>query len=567
MKKKILFIVLCLLSQWTMAQKDAPKWVEKSKRAVFSIVTYDANDKLLNTGNGFFVTEDGVALSDYTLFKGAARAEVINFEGKQMPVKVILGTNSMYDVIKFRVDLGKKSTAALKLATVVPAKDMEAVMLPYSTKKDRSCTMGKVEEISNLAGPHKYFKLAMSMKDKMVSCPVMNAEGEVFGLVQKDVNNDTTHCYAISAPFANELTINALEFNSSELTSIGIKKIFPDKEDQALAAIFMASTQQTPEKYYSLLNDFVEQFPNSTEGYVRRANYCVMNFTDAQHLAQAEEDLDKAQKIAEKKEDVIYNRSRLMYITALRGKDYAYKDWTFEKSLEEIQKAINVNPLPLYLQHQGDVYFAMTKYDLAFECYNKVNHSNMVSAETYYCAAKAKEMMKGDLSEVIALLDSAVNKYTAPYPKEAAPYISERAMIKDQKEMYKEAVQDYDLYYQIIGSGVNANFYYVREQANYKSKNFKRAIEDIEMAVKLEPANKEYLAEFGAVNLRVARYDEAIKNLKSALAIDPKFAACYRLIGFCQLQQGKKTEACENFSKAKELGDEAVIPMIEKNCK
>jgi len=38
MKKKILFIVLCLLSQWTMAQKEAPKWVDKAKKAVFSVV-------------------------------------------------------------------------------------------------------------------------------------------------------------------------------------------------------------------------------------------------------------------------------------------------------------------------------------------------------------------------------------------------------------------------------------------------------------------------------------------------------------------------------------------------
>ena len=68
MKKSILFtFVLCLLSQWSVAQ--APKWVEKAKRSVFSIVTYDKDDKIQNTGNGFFVTEDGVALSDYSLFK------------------------------------------------------------------------------------------------------------------------------------------------------------------------------------------------------------------------------------------------------------------------------------------------------------------------------------------------------------------------------------------------------------------------------------------------------------------------------------------------------------------
>jgi hypothetical protein len=567
MRKKLLFIVLCLLSQWTLAQKEAPKWVDKAKKAVFSVVTYDANNKLLNTGNGFFVSEDGVALSDYTLFKGAARAEIINFEGKQMPVKAILGANNLYDVIKFRVDLGKKSTSALTIAAVVPAKDADAVMLPYSTKKDRSCTMGKVDEVSNLAGPHKYFKLAMAMKEKQISCPVLNAEGEVFGLIQKDASNDATHCYAISAPFVNELSVGALDFSNSDLNSIGIKKALPAKEDQALVALFMASSQVKADKYLDMLNDFVEQFPNNTDGYIRRANFYAANYTDAEHLKLAEEDLDKALKISDKKDDILYNRSSVIYEVALRGKEVSYKDWNFDKALQEIQKAEAINPLPVYYQHEGNVYFAMTNYAKAFECFQKVNQSKMSSAQTFFSAAKAKEMMNGDLGEIIALLDSAVGKYAAPYPKEAAPYLSERAVIKGQKGMDKEAVADYDLYYQAMSGSVSAMFYYLREQSNYKSKNFKRALEDIQKAVELDSSNKDYLAEYGAVNLRIARYDDAIKNLKDALVIDPKFAACYRLIGFCQMQQGKKAEACENFSKAKELGDEAVLPLIEKNCK
>lgn len=50
-KKLLLMLTLCLLAQWSVAQ--APKWVDKSKRAVFSVVTYDQDDKILNTGNGF----------------------------------------------------------------------------------------------------------------------------------------------------------------------------------------------------------------------------------------------------------------------------------------------------------------------------------------------------------------------------------------------------------------------------------------------------------------------------------------------------------------------------------
>ena len=41
----------------------------KLKKAVFSIVTYDKDNKIKNTGNGFYINENGTALSDYTCLK------------------------------------------------------------------------------------------------------------------------------------------------------------------------------------------------------------------------------------------------------------------------------------------------------------------------------------------------------------------------------------------------------------------------------------------------------------------------------------------------------------------
>src|SRR3712207_5835231 len=118
-KLLVLPLVLLFLAEGSHAQ--TPKWVEKAKQAVFSVVTYDKEGKILNTGNGFFVSEEGLALSDYTLFKGAERAVIISAEGKQMPVGRILGADDMYDVVKFRVDIVGKKVPALK-----PAEDMPA---------------------------------------------------------------------------------------------------------------------------------------------------------------------------------------------------------------------------------------------------------------------------------------------------------------------------------------------------------------------------------------------------------------------------------------------------------
>ena len=44
--KKILCICICsLFAQWTNAQVT-PKWTEKAKKAVFSIITYDKDNKM-----------------------------------------------------------------------------------------------------------------------------------------------------------------------------------------------------------------------------------------------------------------------------------------------------------------------------------------------------------------------------------------------------------------------------------------------------------------------------------------------------------------------------------------
>ena len=75
--KKVLLILACGIAAQLSYAQATPKWAGKAKKAVFSIVTYDKDNKIKNTGNGFYINENGTALSDYTLFEGAERAVII----------------------------------------------------------------------------------------------------------------------------------------------------------------------------------------------------------------------------------------------------------------------------------------------------------------------------------------------------------------------------------------------------------------------------------------------------------------------------------------------------------
>lgn len=567
MKKFLLsFMFICLSVQWSMAQ--APKWVEKAKRAVFSVVTYDKNDKILNTGNGFFVTADGVALSDYSLFKGAERAVIINFEGKQMSVDAILGANDMYDVIKFRVAVTEKKVPALVIATVPPAVGAEAYLLPYSTQKDRTCTQGKVKKVAKIADNYNYYTLDMRLKDKMVSCPVVTADGRVFGLAQKSSGQDTASiCYAAGAAFAMSQSINALSLGDVTLRHIGIKKGLPETEEQALVYLYVASTQVSPEEYTSLLDDFVKQFPNSPDGYLRRASTLVFDTKDETAFDKAAADLEQALKVAQKKDDVYYNIAKQIYSYQLSKPENTYKDWTYDKALEYVHNALALDSLPVYVQLEGDILFAKQDYPAALACYEKVNRSNLASPATFFSAAKTMELMEADPKKIIVVMDSCVARCPQPVSVENAPYLLERAQMNMNAEQYRAAMLDYDAYFSAVNGRVNDVFYYYREQSAIKARQYQRALDDIAKAIELNPEDLTYRAEQAVINLRVGRYEEALKVLNEILAMDPKYAEAYRIKGICLVQLKKAEEACVSFAKAKELGDPNVDELIKKHCK
>ncbi len=566
MKKYIILIVMFGVASVALAQ--APKWLEKAKRSVFSVVTYDKEDKLLGTGNGFFVSEDGIAMAEYSIFKDAYRAVVINAEGKQMPVKNILGANDMYDVVRFRVDITEKRVPALQLAVAGPEAEETVFLLPYSTQKDRTFSSGKVQEAASIGGGHFYYTLAIPLKDKMVGCPVVNADGQLFGLAQKAVGNDTTSiCYAMGASYVMEQSISALSLSSTAIRTIGIKKALPDDADEALVFLFMSSTALSPEQYRELLNDFIEKFPTNADGYTRRANHILHEGYTTANLEQAEADLMRALSVAQAKDDAYFNLSKAIYAYQLTRPEELYKDWTYDRALQEIANALAIDSLPVYIQHEGDILFAMQRYAEAYENYKKVNNSNMASPETYYSAAKANELMEGDPNEMVVLLDSAIAFFREPFSQTAAPYLLERAQYKMAAEQYRSALQDYDSYLQAVNGEVGDFFYYLRSQAALHGRQYQRALDDIDLAIRMNPQEETYPIEKATINMRIGRFAEALVSLDAALVLNPENGDAYRMKGFCLIQTGDPEKGCENLRRAVVLGDEVAGSLLEKHCR
>lgn len=565
--KKTLWIIACsLICQLASAQ--TPQWAEKARKAVFSIVTYDKDNNIKNTGNGFYIDAKGTALSDYSLFEGAERAVVINTDGKQNDVLTIHGANSMYDIIKFRTPIDKKQVT-LTIASQ-PAKVGELVyLLPYSTQKSATVQTGRVTAIDSIGNNSFYYTLEMKTGDKLVSCPIMNANGEVLGMIQKNASDESTESYAIGAGYGTSLSINAFSFNDGSLKSVGIKKGLPDTEEQALVFLYMMSTQDIDNAtYLALLNDFIELYPDNPEGYIRRAN-CYMLSSNADEQALGEKDLEKSIEVATNKEEANYQAAKAIYnyVLSLNGAE-GNPQWTYDRALSILREALQMKKEGVYLQLEGDILFAQGKYAEAYDVYTQVNQTPVASVATHYSAFKAKQMTEGaDINEVIALMDTTIAQLKKPYLTDAAPYFYERAELYVQAGKFRNAVIDYNTFHDAVSGEVTALFYYQREQAAMQCKMYQQALDDINKAVEMEPEEVDYWIEKGVVHLRVNQLNEAVAAFNKAISMNDKHAAAYRMLGYCQVLQKKNKEACANFAKAKELGDEVVDALIEKYCK
>lgn len=553
--KKLLFILITFHLS-LIAALAQPSWVKKATKSVFTVKTFAADGSLIGSTNGFFVGTNGEAVSNFTPFKGASRAIIIDAAGKEINVSTILGANDMYDVVKFRVAAEK--TQPLTVATTPVPTGSTVWLLPY--RETKVLKSGPVRKAETFQADYAYYTIAMQIPETAVSCPLMNDAGEVIGLMQQPASVNDSLSYAVSARFADSLKVTGLSLSDATLKMTTIKKELPDNINDANLLIYMAGSITDSVTYASLVEDFIQKFPNATDGYLYRADL----YAGKADFDAAERDFQTAIKKADHKDDPLFSRARTIYQKEIYQNDKAYDGWTLDMALSDIQEAYRINPLPGYRQLEGNILFAQKKYDDAYAIFTELTNSATIDkAEMWYGAARCKEMQK-DTTAMLALLDNAVATFSKPYLKQAAPYLLTRANARFDAKKYREAVQDYNEYEQLMAAQVNARFYYIRHQAEIEGRLFQQALNDINRAIQMEPKETFYYSEKASLQIRVGQYAEAIETADESIAIDPNMSDGYLFKGLAQCLKGNKKEGIPNLQKAKELGDPQAEGLIEK---
>ncbi len=556
LKKILLFIPLCL---FTLLPVSAQSWASKAVKSLLTLKTFSKDGTLLASSTGFFVGTDGEAVSSYAPFKGAQRAVVIDAQGKEYPVEFMLGANETYDVAKFQA--AARKTTPLPIAATA-TKGSSVWLLPYAVKKTPDCVQGTISNAELFQDKYQYYTLQLTADESQISCPVLNQNGEVVGIIQPSAGDQKGTSYAVSARFATDLKIVGLSINDPVFKQTQIPMAMPDDAKEALLSLFLASSSLSESEYVNMVERFIQKFPNEADGYIYRARYQVSKG----NFSCAEEDMQKVLKTNGEKDDVHYQYADIIYQKEIYQSDKPFSAWTLDKAFSESQEAYRINPMPIYLQQQAQIRYAQGQYADAYTLYDQLTRSDLRSADIFYAASQCKAQLK-ETDQQLALLDSAVNQFSRPYIKTAAPYLLARAQALYDNAKYRPAVNDYNEYEQLMGAQLAAPFYYQRELAEVGGHLYQQALNDINKAIELAPAEPIYQAEKASLQVRVGMHKEAMETAQQLIRMSPDFSDGYLFLGLAQCLTNQKAEGTKNLNKAKELGNDQAQSLIDKYAK
>lgn len=551
----LILLILSLISGSLCAQN--PKWFKKARKSQVTIIAYNAQDQMLQ-GQGIFLNEQGDVVAEYDILKGAVRATVIDCEGKEYQLTTVAGANSLYNTVRCATD--SKKVSFPEMSQSLETGKMVYIMPVCSTDKKAVCitdTIAAIQEFDDAKYP--YYTLSKSVDQRYAGCPVFNEEGELVGQIQMSAKGSDKPAYVLGVQYSASLSITALDANNSDLNTILIPKALPEDENQAITFLYLMN-KQNPSQYEKQVKMFIEKYPKNTTGYIQLAE---LKFNQKEYKA-AEEIFNNAMNSQTQNEDELHHSfAKLLYQSGLQQTPVA-EGWDMAHALKEAQAAYSCNPLPLYTALEGLCFYALGKYEDAYDKFFSLKNTNMRSAEYFLYASQCKEMLKAPAEEILALQDSAVNCFTKPYPADAASYIYLRAKTLSKLEKFREAVSDMNEFEHLNSGNVSAKFCYEREQMEMQCRQFQNALNDIERAVSLSPEEPLFRAEEAVVNYRVGQFKEAAEAARQAIRLEEGFADAHRILGICLHEMGQNAEAKKSLQRAIELGDEASKKVLEQ---
>jgi serine protease Do len=191
---------------------------ERNTSAVFKI--YTSNGFIGGQGSGFFISSDGVALSNYHVFEGTTIGyeEIILSNGQRYKVKEVYYKSKEEDFIIFKVDIS--GVNFIKISNTSPKVGERIYTIGSPQGYDNTFSSGEISQIRNNG---KLIQISAPIDHGSSGGVLLNSKGEAIGITSSGVDTSIANLnFAINIdlikPYISEIISENRNVSKSQAT-------------------------------------------------------------------------------------------------------------------------------------------------------------------------------------------------------------------------------------------------------------------------------------------------------------------------------------------------------------
>jgi len=203
-KTTIALLLFCISTQ--LYSQNASTIYNKVKTAVFKIELLDNSDEVFQIGTGFFISPDGIGISNFHVFEGAKKARIVTYDGKVYNITRTLSWDKNSDLLKFKIDKPKGKTfnfIAQESRSVITGEKVYVIGNPKGL--NFSISDGIVSSKRNIEKIGDIIQTTVPISSGNSGSPLINMNGKFIGIISFSIKDAQNLNFAIHANEINKL--------------------------------------------------------------------------------------------------------------------------------------------------------------------------------------------------------------------------------------------------------------------------------------------------------------------------------------------------------------------------
>ena len=490
---KKLLTLFALLFCLTSCQKSIKEIINETEEATFVIYTYDEFGSPNGLGSGFFITKEGIGITNYHVLDGSVKAIIKTINEQEYEIDSIIVSDRDWDIVKFSIKNNGDIFKPLKFSKKKIEKGDAIYNISSPLGLEKTVSTGIVSSLREDKQHGDIVQVTAPISSGSSGSPILDDKGDVFAVATfiKRGGQNLNFGVMIDEDKLNSLTKSDFSRRNAKFnakTDFVILNIPSDKgSDIILNAIEFGKSSTTLYLSYTHLN------------LMGGNEYCLWCELNKKENGFTLEDIDSKEEYYVTSSTLGINKEHCTEInlaTTIKFKVY----------LPVIKK--NLNNISIYGCGKDDSRWLFKDINL-----NKYRNTINVDFDNYNRDYALAIMHEGALSDaqniLIELIDNKPDDAITLNTLGIISYVIDNN-------------QDAQYYFsQVIDSNPNDELAYVNRFAvNKYQKNHPAAFEDINKAININPDQPDYLLYRALLYMDMEDWENAKVDMDKVLATD-----------------------------------------------